>query len=307
MAQVFEIMDKRYLKAIVSLLAVFAVGFGIILIGNIITIGERIGDMTHVFFEYAFYVLLVVLAIVFILVPTFRILRMPSLPEMDVDECEPLRKTKKLAKRLADTSDDPEFKDRIAAAANDAVALRDTVKKELDKRFGEARKEILKAAAYSFASTSVSQNNAIDTISVLMINCKLVYKVIQSTGFRPNMSQLVRVYVSVMSGAFLAHITQSGVERGMTTVVNSFVKGLKNIPFGDVIMGSAIDGTINALMTLRVGNLALSYLKKGAKGHLSDAELKAANISAIKSLPGVVGAKFKAIGEFATKFVASQE
>lgn len=300
-------MDKKYLKAIITLLAVFGVGFGIILIGNIITIGEKIGEMTHLWIEYAFYALLGALAIAFIVVPTLKILSMPSLPELGVDECEPIRKTKKLAKRLADTSKNEEFETMIAVAGNDPVALRDTVKKELDGRFGEARKEILKAAAYSFASTSVSQNSTIDTISVLMINCKLVYKVIRSTGFRPNISQFVRVYASVLSAAFLAHITQSGVERGMTTVINNFVKGLKNIPFGDVLMGSALDGTINALMTLRVGNLTLSYLKRGAKGQLNDSEMKEANISAIKSLPAVVGSKFKAIGEFATKFVAGQE
>lgn len=49
-------------------------------------------------------------------------------------------------------------------------------------------------------------------------------------------------------------------------------------------------------MTLRVGNLTLSYLKKGAKDRLTATENKEANIAAIKSIHGVVGSKFKAQG-----------
>jgi hypothetical protein len=300
-------MGNKYLKAIVTLLAVFCIGFGIILVGNVITIGQKIGEATHAYVEYGFYALLGVLAVAFIVVPTWKVICMPSLPDMDVNEGDPLRKTRKLAKRLVGTTENAELKNQIAAAGDDAACLRGLVKSELDVRFGKAREEIIKAASYSFASTSVSQNSTIDTISVLMINCRLVYKVIRASGFRPNIGQLVRIYTNVLSSAFLAHITQSVAEEGGTALVNTFIKGLRNIPLADLVVGSVIDGTINALMTLRVGNLTLSYLKKGAKGHLDDKDMKEANMTAIKSLPRVVGTKFKALGDFITKFVRSEE
>jgi hypothetical protein len=300
-------MGNKYLKAIVTLLAVFCIGFGIILIGNVITIGQKIGEATHAYVEYAFYALLGVLAVAFIVVPIWKVICMPSLPDMDVNDGDPIRKTRKLAKRLVGTTENAELKNQIAAAGDDAACLRGLVKSELDVRFGKAREEIIKAASYSFASTSVSQNSTIDTISVLMINCRLVYKVIRASGFRPNIGQLVRIYTNVLSSAFLAHITQSVAEEGGTALVNTFIKGLRNIPLADLVVGSVIDGTINALMTLRVGNLTLSYLKKGAKGHLDDTDMKEANMTAIKSLPRVVGTKFKAVGDFITKFVRSKE
>ena len=53
--------------------------------------------------EYGFYALLGVMAVAFIVVPIWKVICMPSLPDMDVNEGDPLRKTRKLAKRLVGT------------------------------------------------------------------------------------------------------------------------------------------------------------------------------------------------------------
>jgi hypothetical protein len=85
-------------------------------------------------------------------------------------------------------------------------------------------------------------------------------------------------------------------------IVNNFIKGLKSIPFGEAFAGSILDGTVNALMTLRVGFLTISYLKAGAQGSISENDKRSSTVEAIRSLPNVIGEKAKAILNFITRF-----
>ena len=180
--------------------------------------------------------------------------------------------------------------------------IKKIVKEELDIRFKFAKKEILKFAGVSFASTAVSQNSTIDTLSVLMINCKLIHRIILSTGFRPDIKQTLRIYVNVIFSAFFAHISQYGVDQTATILMKTFVGGVKNIPGVEIVAGSVIDGTINAVMTLRVGFLTISYLKKGAKGQIDAESNNEAVKNAIRELPNIIGNKSRIILDFINRF-----
>ena len=311
-------MGKSIYKAFLLAVSVITVAFVFILIGNILTIGDKIGNLVHPYMEYAFYVIILLLSVFYIVVPICKVLRMPTLPELDIKDGGTIDKTKKLAKRLVNTctylDDKSERKihsnklsQEIANASSDISKLNQIVREELDLRFSKARKEIFQAATCSFAATAVSQNSTIDTLSMLIINCKLIHKIIQASGFRPNVQQTVRIYVSVIFSAFFAHVSQVGIEKGATLIVNNFIKGLKRVPFGEVIVGSVIDGTINALMTLRVGYLTLSYLKQGANGQLSEEAKRNAAIEAIKSIPEILGSKAKNIVDFVAKFFSKDD
>ena len=311
-------MGKSIYRAFLLIISIITIGFIFILIGNILIIGDNIGNIVHPYMEYAFYGIILLLSISFIIVPIGKVLRMPTLPELDVKDTDPADKTRKLARRLIttcsyidDKTEQKAHRDKlnrdITDASSDITKLTQTVRDELDLRFSKARKEIYQAATCSFASTAISQNSTIDTLSTLMINCKLIHKIIQASGFRPNIKQTVRIYINVIFNAFFAHISQAGIEKGATLIINNFIKGLKSVPYGEVIVGSVIDGTVNALMTLRVGFLTLSYLKHGAKGQLSEEDKSAAAIEAIKSLPDILGGKAKNIVDFIAKFFNKKE
>lgn len=294
-------MRRQIYNIFIWVVSILTVALAFILIGNIITIGDKIATHVHPYGAYAFYALIGLLSIIFILVPIIKVAAMPSFPELDVLDNEKANLMKqsskgqarinKLAKRLG-----------IDNKATDIDTLTESVRGEINSRLAMAKSEILKSAALSFGSTALSQNSTIDALSVLMINCKLIHRIISSVGFRPSARQTTRIYINVIFSAFFAHITQSGVEQSATIIMNQFVGGIKKIPFSDMIVGSAIDGTINAMMTLRVGFLTISYLKRGAKGKISDAENSAAIKNAINTLPEVIGNKTMSVLEFVTKF-----
>ena len=309
-------MWRQIYNTFILVLSIITIAFAFILVGNILTIGDKIGTVVHPYMEYSFYATVILLSIIFIVIPIIRVITKPTFPELEIsDNARDVASVKKLAKRLVCSWDciDKTTKEREARynalkdSSTDDSALIKHVKAEINTRFDAASAEILKSAAVSFGSTAISQNSTIDTLSVLMINCKLIHRIILSVGFRPNVKQTIRIYVNVIFSAFFAHISQSGVEQGATILMNQFVGGIKKIPFGEVLVGSVIDGTINALMTLRVGFLTISYLKKGAKGQISDEENSAAVKHAITTLPAVIGNKAKNIVEFVTKFFSSEK
>lgn len=310
-------MGKNIYKTLLTAITVIAVAFAFIILGNIITIGDKIGTMTHPYVEYVFYITILLLTIWFVVVPVYKVLSTPSLPALDIDENTSEEKTRKMSKLLIgscsyieDTEEQKkhrnDLKAGIANCTSDISKLKDVLNAELKGRFDLARTEIYKAASYAFASTAISQNSTIDTLSVLMTNCKLIHKIIQLSGFRPNFEQLVKIYTNVIFSAFFAHITQAGAEQSASILVNQFIKGLKSIPFGEAFAGSMLDGTVNALMTLRVGFLTLSYLKAGAQGTISEKDKTSATNEAINSLPKVISEKAKNILNFIKSFTSSK-
>lgn len=303
-------MAKSFYRAFLLIVSIVFLAFIFIIVDNVLMIGAGIGDHIHPYMEYAFYAIVVLLTVLFIIVPTLRVIAMPKLPAMEVGEGDPKAKVRRLARRLISSVKDEDRRAELKSAVDGSqspVELADVVRKEVKHRMDAGRTETLKAAALSFASTAASQNSTIDTLSVLVINCKLMHKIIAATGFRPGVGQLIRIYTNVIFSAFFAHITQSGVEQGAGMMMNQFVGGIKKIPFADIVVGSMIDGTINALMTLRVGFLTISYLKRGAIGQIKDEEKKAAVKDAICALPKVVGNKAKPITEFVCKFTKSDK
>jgi len=310
-------MGKTIYKTFLLVVLVVTVAFAFIVVGNIITIGNKIGIVVHPYMEYAFYIIIILLSVVFIVIPIIRVALMPPLPELDIHENDSTNKIKKLAKQLINScgyienkNEEKEHCQRLKVDIEGATETNQLVKiieSELNIRFNKARKEIRQAAVCSFASTAISQNSTIDSLSILMINCKLIHKIIQSLGFRPSVSQTIKIYVNVIFSVFFAHISQAGIEQGATIVINQFIKGLKSVPFSDVIVGSVIDGSVNALMTLRVGYLTLSYLKKGAKSQISEEDKKNAAINAIKTLPDAIGSKAIFVVDFVTKFFKKEE
>ena len=81
--------------------AVFVAVIGILLLGNIITIGDKIGELTHVYVEYAFYAIIVILFLIYVIRPVVKVHRSPEFPVLTVRDDWDTRKLANFAKKLA--------------------------------------------------------------------------------------------------------------------------------------------------------------------------------------------------------------
>ncbi|MBQ8659057.1 MAG: DUF697 domain-containing protein [Clostridia bacterium] len=121
-----------------------------------------------------------------------------------------------------------------------------------------ANKLIWKSAGKVFLTTSISQNDKIDALSVLLVNLSLVKKIVAIYGYRPSFSKLFRIYFTVLRSALLAYGMQNV---NWFNVFGKFFSGVaKKIPFLDTIVDSATQGTVSAFMTLLVGYKTKRYL-----------------------------------------------
>lgn len=117
---------------------------------------------------------------------------------------------------------------------------------------------IFKSAGKVFLQTSVSQNDKIDALSVLLTNLSLVKQIVGIYGYRPSYAKLFRIYTSVLRNALIAY----GMENvNWFNVFGKFFSGVaKKVPFMDTLVDSAVQGTVSAFLTLLVGYKTKRYL-----------------------------------------------
>lgn len=269
----FEVYKYDAMKRTVYfIVAALSAVLGIILIGNVLVIGEKIGAAAHPYLEYAFYMVTLLLLFYFIVVPVARLLLMPEFPELRTEDGWDLRKMKKFAGSLAvncfyisDAADRKEHRKRIeeavSAAGEDIEAVKAVIAGEIDARVSNINKLISGCGRKVFVLTAASQNSTLDTFSVIILNIRLIYQIVCATGYRPNIFQLGRIMIGVLGSAFTAYISQS--------LTNSLEGGLKNVfanagfPIIGPILGMLLNGSLNAALTLYVGYTTRNYVLKG--------------------------------------------
>ena len=248
---------KRNLLIITLL---FLGSFVILLLGNIIIIGEKIASLSHVAWaEYAFYTLLLVVFYVVVIRPVVRVHRAPQIPALSVDGEWNTAQLVAFGHKLADNCNSiPKYKscpelrklhqqrlredlERYATSKEELVQI---ISKELKLRIegGELKetsgpriedmysvriiginRRIIEWAKSVFMITAISQNGKLDTVSVLYMNYKMIEDVIVASGFRPTRQQLFRQYVNIL------------VTSLMTFVVSEVFKDMSSVaPFGSL-------------------------------------------------------------------------
>ncbi|WP_373259252.1 hypothetical protein [Bacteroides thetaiotaomicron] len=248
---------KRNLLIITLL---FLGSFVILLLGNIIIIGEKIASLSHVAWaEYAFYTLLLVVFYVVVIRPVVRVHRAPQIPALSIDGEWNTAQLVAFGHKLADNCNYipkdkscPELRklhqqrlredlERYATSKEELVQI---ISKELKLRIegGELKetsgpriedmysvriiginRRIIEWAKSVFMITAISQNGKLDTVSVLYMNYKMIEDVIVASGFRPTRQQLFRQYVNIL------------VTSLMTFVVSEVFKDMSSVaPFGSL-------------------------------------------------------------------------
>lgn len=319
-------------KVLILSLVLFITVSVVVILGNVITIGEKFTTVFGTpYLEYAFYVLLIGLFVYLvyyaILEPMMRIHNAPEFPVLAVNDKEDGISDDAYKKRLLS------FGEKIcdncyylsvtkremhqAELRKELVTLRESqdvepikvfLAKELKARYKAVDRQILKYGSKVFIITAISSSSLIDTLATLGLNYRMVADIVRASGFRPNKLQLVKMYYYVICSAFFSYFFQ-GISDSVDGLVDSLTDA-SDIDVTDVEIPDVDVSTIDYsqyLKSLNIPGIPLGPLADGlsnavmtiaigyiAKYYLQKGskELKGANGRRIK-----LKAKVKALGQ----------
>ena len=324
--------------------AIFLGVIVVIVMGNIIIVGEKIGEVTHLpVLEYVFYAIMLVAFFIAFIMPLIRIHRAPELPALQPGESYDERQLAEMGNLLAKNcgyipgkegkrkEHQHQLKLDLLHARGDVKQMREVVQREMDNRLeGNAKlgvvgiNQLIKDWGKTvFMVTAVSQSSKLDTIGMLFMNYKMIESIIAALGFRPTHSQLFKLYVNILATSVLtfaisesltnvgdvapfsvgsldaadsADIIDGASDGGLT-----WTNALKNFKIPGIVVGSATDGAINLLLTLRIGYITREYIKKGASQIKGIKAKRAVRLEAMKeafkTAPAIVAAGTADIGK----------
>ena len=125
----------------------------------------------------------------------------------------------------------------------------DCLNKNLKK---DLRSIIVGASKDTLYLTSISQNSFIDILIVVINNFRLLKKIVVRCGFRPSFVRLLKFYINV---SFSALIADGAQKMDVNSLFGGTLKGLAK-----PVVGSLLDGSVNAFFMLRTGFLARNYI-----------------------------------------------
>lgn len=155
--------------------------------------------------------------------------------------------------------------------------------------------EIKEQAQTVFLSTAISQNGALDSLTVLLILTRMVWRLINHYDKRPTLGKILSIYSNVAATILMARGIEDLdlIEAQMEPLITSILGGslLSMIPgsvsITNLIANSIVEGSINALLTLRVGIITIDYL-----GTLKDLDnnyvKRSATLEATKMLGSII-------------------
>ena len=132
----------------------------------------------------------------------------------------------------------------------------------LDKR---AQEFITNTAGVVFTSTAISQNGNLDGLLVLAAQTRLIWQVAHVYHQRPTLREMIDLYANVSATAFFAG---SIAEIDLSDQVQPIVSGVLGSAAGAIpglniaaalLANSILQGSANALLTLRVGVITRRY------------------------------------------------
>lgn len=150
-----------------------------------------------------------------------------------------------------------------------------SINKDLKK---DIRNIIINASRDTLYLTSLSQNGFIDVMVVVINNFRLLKKIVLKCGFRPSFVRLLKFYINVSFSALVADGTQN---MDVNSLFGGTLKGLAK-----PVIGSLLEGSVNAFFMLRTGFLARNYILEECDDTDSkDAIRRSAFIDASAALP----------------------
>ena len=262
--------------------AIFSV-VTISLVGNIITIGDKAAEI-HPWVGWGFYIILGLFLLRFIVYPTLKFLFTPELKGDGRDRIEEMESDElaRYIKRLSMTQQEREL------FATEPTPL-EGAKRVLKHRDDEASKVVRRAALNVFIVTGISQNGSLDIITAFGMNIQMINRLVGLRHSRPSLTQLLELYVIVISSALIISITDEIFDQIDTSELLGSMAGGVAGSIAKTFLSSSVNGAMNAYLTLRIGKLTMKYLELGSKAYKKNKKKirKEARRSALKELPAV--------------------
>ncbi|MEN8149846.1 MAG: YcjF family protein [Planctomycetota bacterium] len=244
-------------------------------IGREVTALAQLAGTVHPALSWIVVAIALLLAWRLIGVPVWRYFRMPvaisppDLPDADAAHLE--RRLDYLGRYLGALRRNPLLADSrgdIEAVRRDAAALRGGIRAKDEpaaalREFEKSRVEpllepldreadrVIRAEALAVGvATALSPNGTLDAAIVLWRNANLVSRIGNIYYGRPGVRGSFRILRDVSSAALLATYLE-----GLSEVAGGVLRGMLGSVAG-VVAGPLVDGSVNAIATLRVGYLA---------------------------------------------------
>jgi len=133
----------------------------------------------------------------------------------------------------------------------------------LDK---SARDTITANATGIFIMTAVSQNGVLDAIIVFASQLRLIWQVAHIYNQRPSLREIVHLYANVAATTFLVgNIEDLEIDEQVDLIIHKVIGGsvFGGVPgasgVASFLTSSFVNGSVNALLTLRVGVITKNY------------------------------------------------
>ncbi|HEU6436060.1 MAG TPA: DUF697 domain-containing protein [Nitratidesulfovibrio sp.] len=151
-----------------------------------------------------------------------------------------------------------------ATPADGTVAEAAALLRALD---AAALRETKRTASRIFLSTAVARNGRLDTLIVLALLARLVWRVSTIYDQRPHPRDMVRLYINVAGTALAAGaLEEAGLEEHIHALLGPLLTAspLASMPgashIGALLAAALVDGSANALLALRVGIVTRNML-----------------------------------------------
>lgn len=181
---------------------------------------------------------------------------------------------------------------------------RETINEALDLLDKESHRLVKSNASAVFITTAVSQNGPLDSVFVFVTALKLVWKISMLYNQRPAVSDITKLYSNVFATVLLTRqiddldLVTEQLEPIISTLfggtVGSVVPGVSYAV--SFVVDSVFEGSINTLLTLRVGIITQKYCRSLTKTE-PRALRKAATIQACEMLGSIVSENSKRIAD----------
>lgn len=130
-----------------------------------------------------------------------------------------------------------------------------------------ALRETKRTASRIFLSTAVARNGRLDTLIVLVLLARLIWRVSSLYDQRPHPRDMVRLYINVAGTALAAGaLEEAGLEEHVHALLGPLLTAspLASMPgashMGTLLAAALVDGSANALLALRVGIVTRNML-----------------------------------------------
>jgi hypothetical protein len=158
--------------------------------------------------EYAFYVLMLILFIIYILIPLLKYLKKPSLTDIKLMTDGNKKSLNKICKHLKKTLTGNDLEEFIQLEKSNKEALTNWIKAYIKRQTHGFNNTINQYGLKLTATVLISPNPFIDGITILYGNSKMIYELSKKINFRYSWKQLWNMYFAVLSIASITGIIQ---------------------------------------------------------------------------------------------------